>query len=106
VTKLAPLPPAESVDLSVPDFWMRPLAEREAAFAALRRDAPISFHREFEPPPGLELPRGPGYWALVRHAEILEVSRSPELFASGRGTNIPDLPEAFNVFFGSMINMY
>jgi cytochrome P450 len=105
VTKLTPLPPAESVDLSLSDFWMRPLAEREAAFAALRRDAPISFHREFEPPPGLELPRGPGYWALVRHAEILEVSRSPELFASGRGTNIPDLPEAFNEFFGSMINM-
>jgi cytochrome P450 len=84
---------------------MRPRPEREAAFAALRRDAPISFHREFEPPPGLELPRGPGYWALVRHAEILEVSRSPELFGSGRGTNIPDLPEAFNEFFGSMINM-
>jgi cytochrome P450 len=105
VSQLPPLPPAESVDLSSPDFWMRPRPEREAAFAALRRDAPISFHREFEPPPGLELPRGPGYWALVRHAEILEVSRSPELFGSGRGTNIPDLPEAFNEFFGSMINM-
>jgi len=105
VTKLPPLPPAESVDLSSPEFWTRPLPEREAAFTALRRDAPISFHREFEPPPGLELPRGPGYWALVRHAEILEVSRNSELFCSGRGTNIPDLPEAFNEFFGSMINM-
>jgi len=105
VTKLAPLPPAEAVDLSSPEFWTRPLPEREAAFTALRRDAPISFHREFEPPPGLELPRGPGYWALVRHAEVLEVSRSSELFCSGRGTNIPDLPEAFNEFFGSMINM-
>jgi cytochrome P450 len=105
VTKLPPLPPAESVDLSSPEFWTRPLPEREAAFTALRRDAPISFHREFEPPPGLELPHGPGYWALVRHAEILEVSRNSELFCSGRGTNIPDLPEAFNEFFGSMINM-
>jgi len=105
VSKLAPLPPAGSVDLSSPDFWMRPPPEREAAFAALRRDAPISFHREFEPPPGLDLPRGPGYWALARHAEILEVSRTPEVFCSGRGTNIPDLPEAFNEFFGSMINM-
>jgi cytochrome P450 len=93
------------VDLSSPEFWTRPLPEREAAFTALRRDAPISFHREFEPPPGLELPHGPGYWALVRHAEILEVSRNSELFCSGRGTNIPDLPEAFNEFFGSMINM-
>jgi cytochrome P450 len=33
------------------------------------------------------------------------VSRAPELYCSGRGTNIPDLPEAFNEFFGSMINM-
>jgi cytochrome P450 len=93
------------VDLSSPEFWLRPHPEREAAFAALRRDRPLSFHREFEPPPGLELPRGPGYWALVRHAEILETSRKPELFCSGQGTNIPDLPEAFNEFFGSMINM-
>jgi cytochrome P450 len=95
----------DSVDLSSPEFWMRPIPEREAAFAALRRERPLSFHAEFEPPPGLALPRGPGYWALVRHAEILEVSRSTELFCSGRGTNIPDLPEAFNEFFGSMINM-
>jgi cytochrome P450 len=87
------------------DFWMRPLEEREAAFAALRRDRPISFQQEFEPPPGLGLPRGPGYWALSRHADVVEVSRRPDLYCSGRGTNIPDLPEAFNEFFGSMINM-
>ncbi len=103
--QLPPLPPADSVDLSDPEFWMLPTPAREAAFAALRREKPISFHAEFEPPPGLPLPRGPGYWALVRHAEILEVSRLPELYGSGRGTNIPDLPEAFNEFFGSMINM-
>ncbi len=103
--KLPPLPPADSVDLSSPEFWLRPHPEREAAFASLRRDRPLSFHREFEPPPGLDLPRGPGYWALVRHAEILEVSRKPEVYCSGRGTNIPDLPESFNEFFGSMINM-
>jgi cytochrome P450 len=103
--KLLPLPPVDSIDLSLPEFWMRPAEEREAAFAALRRERPISFHAEFEPPPGLPLPRGPGYWALVRHADILAVSRDPERYCSGRGTNIPDLPEAFNEFFGSMINM-
>jgi cytochrome P450 len=102
---LPPLPPADSIDLSDVEFWMRPIEEREAAFAALRRDRPISFHAEFEPPPGLPLPRGPGYWALARHAEILEVSRNPDVYRSGSGTNIPDLPEAFNDFFGSMINM-
>ena len=36
---------------------------------------------------------------------MLEVSRTPERFCSGKGTNIPDLPEQFNEFFGSMINM-
>jgi cytochrome P450 len=103
--RLPPLPPADSVELSSLEFWTLPTEEREAAFAALRRERPISFHAEFEPPPGLGLPRGPGYWALARHADILEVSRTPELYASGRGTSIPDLPEAFNEFFGSMINM-
>jgi cytochrome P450 len=103
--ELPPLPPVDSVDLSDLEFWNRPLPEREAAFAALRRHRPISFHAEFEPPPGAPFPRGPGYWAITKHADILEVSRTPEVFCSGRGTNIPDLPAAFNEFFGSMINM-
>jgi cytochrome P450 len=100
-----PLPPADSVDLSDPELWARPGAEREAAFAALRRERPISFHKEFEPPPGSPFPRGPGYWAITKHADVLEVSRTPEVYCSGKGTNIGDLPEAFTEFFGSMINM-
>jgi cytochrome P450 len=96
---------AEDVDLSSIDFWGQPAAVREAGFAALRREKPISFHEEFEPPPNVPLPRGPGYWALTKHRDVLEVSRNPERFCSGKGTNIPDLPEAFNEFFGSMINM-
>jgi cytochrome P450 len=96
---------AEDVDLSNIDFWSQPLAAREAGFAALRRERPISFHKEFEPPPNFPLPRGPGYWALSRHRDVLEASRNAEVFCSGKGSNIPDLPEAFNEFFGSMINM-
>ena len=39
------------------------------------------------------LPAGPGYWAVTRHADILTVSKQPELFCSGQGaTSIPDLP--------------
>jgi cytochrome P450 len=92
----------DAIDLSSPEFWMGPPEEREGAFATLREERPISFHQEFE----VEfLPRGPGYWALTRHADILEVSRDAARFCSGKGTNIPDLPEAFNEFFGSMINM-
>jgi cytochrome P450 len=93
---------ADDIHLSDLDFWTRPLEEREGAFATLREEQPVSFHEE----PNLEiLPQGPGYWSLVRHAEILEASRKPEIFCSGKGSNIGDLPEPFLEFFGSMINM-
>lgn len=94
----------DEIHLSDQAFWLRPLEEREGAFATLRAERPISFHEE----PyidGLPFPRGPGYWALTRHADILEVSRSPEIFRSGNGSNIADLPADFSEFFGSMINM-
>src|SRR5262249_44722784 len=105
-TPTVPLPraSADAVDLSQLDFWVRPEAEREAAFAALRRERPISFHAEFEPPPGVGLVRGPGYWALVRHADILAVGREPGVSCSGPAPTTPDLPEAFNEFSGSMTN--
>ena len=49
---------------------------------------------------------GPGYYALVRHADVVEASRNPEVFCSGKGaTSIADLPTEFNEYFGSMINM-
>jgi cytochrome P450 len=96
---------AADVDLSQPEFWLQPAPVREAAFAALRRETPMSFHAEFEPPPEIPLPRGPGYWAVTRHADILTASRNADDFCSSRGTNIPDLPAALNEFFGSMINM-
>jgi cytochrome P450 len=51
------------------------------------------------------IPRGPGFWSLTRHADILEASRNPQVFSSAKGTSIGDQPEAFSEFFGSMINM-
>jgi cytochrome P450 len=84
------------------DFWLRPIEEREGAFAVLRDERPVSFHEE----PVLPiLPQGPGFWSLTRHADILEASRTPEIFSSAKGTSIADQPEVFNEFFGSMINM-
>jgi cytochrome P450 len=92
----------DEIELSNPLFWQRPLEEREGAFATLRRERPVSFHEE---PDIAILPRGPGYWSLTRHADILHVSRNPQLFCSGQGSNIGDMPQPFNEFFGSMINM-
>jgi methyl-branched lipid omega-hydroxylase len=90
-------------DLSDWDFWGLPPAEREAAFARLRALDHPAFFAEPDTPIGN---RGPGYYALVRHADITEASRNPAVFCSSQGaTSIPDLPAEFNEFFGSMINM-
>ena len=52
------------------------------------------------------VPKGKGYYALTRHADVAEASRHPEIFQSGHGaTSIVDLPEEMHEFFGSMINM-
>src|SRR5690348_14241086 len=92
----------EHIDLSDTEFWGWPMADRQAAFAMLRSEDHPPFYEEpefiFEP--------GPGYYALVRHADVVEASRNPEVFSSGKGaTSIPDLPVEFNEYFGSMINM-
>ncbi|GAT68329.1 cytochrome P450 [Planomonospora sp. ID91781] len=91
------------IDLSDLAFWERPTAEREAAFAVLRaQPGPVRF-----PEPEIPFaPVGPGYYALVRHADVVDASRNAEVFCSGRSsTSIQDLPAEFNEYFGSMINM-
>ncbi len=97
----------DEINLSDLDFWVRPWEEREGAFQTLRRERPMSFYEEMEiPDTSIPIPRGDGYWAVTRHADILEASRKPEIFCSGRGaTGIPDLPPIFLEFFGSLINM-
>ncbi|MET0739832.1 MAG: cytochrome P450 [Acidimicrobiales bacterium] len=92
----------DDIDLSDPLFWALPEEQREGAFVTLRQERPISFHEERDY--GL-FPQGPGYWALTRHRDVLDASRQPDLFCSGKGSNIGDMPEPFLDFFGSMINM-
>ena len=91
------------IDLSDMAFWGQSLADRAASFAMLRAEQRPRFYPEPIAPFGEP---GPGYYALVRHADVVEASRHPEVFCSGRGaTNIIDLPADFNEYFGSMINM-
>jgi cytochrome P450 len=93
----------DAIDLTDPAFWRWPLEQRQAAFATLRREKPIGHFEEPELP-GRE--KGPGYWALTRHAHVLEVSRHPETFCSGRGsTSVLDMPPEAAEFFGSFIVM-
>jgi len=96
----------DDFDFADPEFWIAPIEVREAAFKALRDRAPISFTEEFEPPPEIPLPKGPGYWSLTKHRHILEASRQPDVFCSGKGaTSVMDMPEQMLEFFGGMINM-
>src|SRR3954451_20739019 len=99
----------DDIDLSDLTFWARPLEEREGAFKALREERPLAYMPAPEidiPQSAIELPPLTGYYAVTKHADVLEASRQPELFCSGKGaTSQLDMPEVFLEFFGSMINL-
>ena len=71
------IPGLGDIDLSALEFWARPLDERMTAFAALRRREHPVFFTELPVP---FVPSGKGYWALVRHADVSEASRHPDVF--------------------------
>jgi cytochrome P450 len=103
VTTPRPATAPSDIDLSRNDFWGLEPAQRHDAFARLRALPQPAFFAE--PEVAFANPDG-GYYAFVRHADINEASRHPELFSSARGsTSIADLPAEFNEYFGSMINM-
>ena len=84
----------DPVDISSHAFWARPPAERDPVFARLRRERPVSWHRPAETNL-LPNPDDPGFWALTRHADIVEASRNAEVFASGQefgGVMLEDAP--------------
>ncbi|HVE19578.1 MAG TPA: cytochrome P450, partial [Ilumatobacteraceae bacterium] len=91
-------------ELSDPEFWIAPRDFRHAAFRSLRAADELVFYDEweFEDSP---LPKGPGYWAITRHEDVWAASRNPQIFISGRGVNIGDIPQEMNEFIGSMIAM-
>jgi cytochrome P450 len=91
-------------DLSDPEFWLAPRDVRDAAFRSLRAANELVFFDEWEYE-NSPLPKGPGYWAVTRHDDVWAISRNPQLFISGRGVNIGDIPQEMNEFIGSMIAM-
>jgi cholest-4-en-3-one 26-monooxygenase len=50
-------------------------------FTALRRESPVHWHDE---------PNGPGFWAVTRHDDVVEVNRDWERFSSNRGATLID----------------
>ena len=59
------------IDLKDPDLYQDRVPHD--LFAELRRRSPIHWNPEAD---------GAGFWAVTRHADILEVSRQPEVFSS------------------------
>jgi cytochrome P450 len=75
------------------------------ALARLREGSPVV--RVAEPPIG-QWTGGPGFWAVLRHAEVREVLRSPRLFSSNLGaTQIrdPATPADLDYVRRMMLNM-
>ena len=99
--------PAESaptgIDLADPEFWRRPAPDRAAAFAELRRlPGPVFFTER--PAAGSRPARG--FHALVRHADVVEASRTPTVFVSGPGVTTPEPARWVRALFGdSMVNL-
>jgi len=58
-------------DLKNPDLYVE--AMPHALFAQLRRDERVYWNAESD---------GPGFWAVLRHDDIVEVSRQPGLYSS------------------------
>ncbi len=63
------------IDLLDLDRFMR--REHHDMFTLLRQEAPIFWHEE---PDG-----GPGFWSLVKHADLVEANRNAEVFSSEIG---------------------
>ncbi|GAA3955698.1 methyl-branched lipid omega-hydroxylase Cyp124 [Actinomadura viridis] len=96
------LTPAD-IDLSDLRFWARPLEQRAQAFAVLRAQPGPAF---FTLPKIPFLGQSPGSWALVRHADVAEASRLPQVFSSEPSATSPtDMPGWMNKYFNSMIDM-
>jgi cytochrome P450 len=93
----------ERPDLGDPSFWQLPHAERLHAFALLRQWGEPQYFVEREKGRGR---RERGFHALVTHADVVEASRSPEVFASAPGATTPEPARWVRALFGdSLVNL-
>jgi cytochrome P450 len=79
---------ANTIDLYDPDAYLE--APPHGEFARLRLEDPV----HWQPTPDSSGAAGPadGYWAVLRHSDVVHVARSPLLFsASAGGVVLEDL---------------
>lgn len=82
--------PHDPVNISSLEFWASSPRERDIRLAELRRDRPVSWQPPAEG--GMATPENGGYWAVTSHELIRHVSRNPEIFCSGEGIQMEEIP--------------
>src|SRR5258705_8764345 len=95
--------PFDEIDASTLAFWELSAEERDARLAVLREKRPVSWQRPAEGMATLPGRDDPGYWAVVRHADVMTVSRDPETYCSSKGFQIEDIPEEILEAAGSFL---
>jgi cytochrome P450 len=88
----ASTPETGELNLSTLKFWEQPRQVHHDTFNWLRENEPVSWHR---PPEALDpsLDNAQGYWSVVKHADIREVSQNPKIFSSAQGVFLDDFPQ-------------
>ncbi len=85
-----------------PELWRLPLAERMRELGEMREAAAFT-PASFENPMTGETEH---FVAATRYADVVEISKRPREFCSGKGAvAVPDMPTEALDFFGSFINM-
>ncbi|WP_327356516.1 cytochrome P450 [Streptomyces sp. NBC_01304] len=88
-------PALNSINL-LEDTWAREVPHDQ--FALLRREDPVHWH---------ELPVGEGFFAITRHADIIEASRNPEVWSVEKGSFFirDQTPEALESLALTLVGM-
>ena len=97
--------PFDEVDVSTIGFWQLSAEERDARLAVLREERPVSWQRPAAGMGSLPGSEGAGYWAVVRHADVMTVSRDPETYSSAQGYMIEEIPMEILENAGSFLAM-
>ncbi len=81
----------DPVSVSPLSFWEQTPRQRDESLAILRRERPVSWH---PPAEGSMMPPEDdrGFWAVVRNADIRAVSTHEDVFLSGEGVMLEDVP--------------
>jgi cytochrome P450 len=80
----------DPLSISTLEFWSKTAQQRDETFRRLRAQRPVSWHRPIEG--ALMPPENDGVWAVTSHRHIVEVSKHPEIFCSGLGIQLEEVP--------------